>query len=115
MCEGFDVDFMKNMIHQYVKGKHGILKGVVCAIKIDKGDIGNEKPIVKIGWSKINKKDKIFNKAFGLEIAKSRAITNSRVPLPHSLRAVYEQIKARAIRYYKDAKLQENINEHNNP
>jgi hypothetical protein len=88
------------MIYEYVKDKHGHLKGVVCATS----NIG-------IGWSLCRKEDK-FDKDFGIRIAEGRAkkiekiseeIEDSfiNIEVPPSITDQFDKMVERAEKYYK--------------
>lgn len=72
---------------QYFRGDGNHPIGIMVAI------YDEAKNVVKIGWSKCNKKDK-FDKERGLKIARSRAEScNSELPIPSSREFLVDEIE----------------------
>lgn len=72
---------------QYFRGDGNHPIGIMVAI------YDEAKNVVKIGWSKCNKKDK-FEKERGLKIARSRAEScNSELPIPSSREFLVQEIE----------------------
>lgn len=113
-----------NVILKYVRERGRLLpdgsrekgapKGVVLAGK------NPETKEIHLGWSlahthkfSLMHMDVIpldrFDKNLGIEVAKVRAENGSKKPIPASLLPEYREMAYRAVRYFKDAKLAEYV------
>ena len=91
-----------NVLHEYVRNKHGQSVGVLAAVP------HHEDSSIVIGWSRASTtKGDRFNKAEGLRIALTRSALQRNPVVPHSMVDAYTRFKARCVKYYKDKEVRE--------
>ena len=82
-------------IIKYVKNRKGHPVGIVLATKTEDGKFS-------VGWSLCKTSDDVFNKKFGIEIAKRRAHANYDLKkIPHSVYKEWAAMTHRGAKYFK--------------
>ena len=91
-----------NVLHEYVRNKHGQSVGVLAAVP------HHEDGSIVIGWSRASTtKGDRFSKAEGLRIALARSALQRATPVPYSMFDAYLRFKDRCVKYYKDKEVHE--------
>ena len=86
----------RNMITEHVRERNKRV-GMLLAVEKD--------GVVKVGWSRCNRKEDSFDREIGLELAESRAMGLTGSPaLPLAMKRQVAEFYKRCYRYFKDAK-----------
>lgn len=91
---------MNKILIHYLKDEKGEPFACVLAKKLE-----SNPSLFSVGWSKKNRKDKIFSKARALQIATGRAENGSNVKIPDEIYDPLHIMLHRGAKFFRDAKL----------
>lgn len=92
---------MRNEIIQYIRNKHRDKIGILLA-NVENGSV------IRIGYSLKCKRDKNFNREFGIKIARARALNDRPFKVPRSIHPQFKHFEERAGRYFREHTLVRN-------